>query len=78
MRELPYIAYKAGDAVRITSGAFSDFTGKVEEVNEYAPILQVKVAIFGRATYVELNFLDVEKAELAELKNWWNKGNRNN
>ncbi len=73
-----YIAYKVGDTVRIKSGAFSTFTARVEEVNEYAPILKVKVVIFGRSTPVELSFLDVEKAEFTERENWWDKGNRNN
>ncbi len=65
-------------SVRVKSGAFSNFTGEVEEVNEYAPLLKVKVVIFGRSTPVELSFLDVEKAEFVERENWWDKGNRNN
>jgi len=73
-----YIAYRVGDTVRVKSGAFSNFTGEVEEVNEYAPLLKVKVVIFGRSTPVELSFLDVEKAEFVERENWWDKGNRNN
>ncbi len=41
MPDSAYIAYKVGDTVRIKSGAFSTFTARVEEVNEYAPILKV-------------------------------------
>jgi len=73
-----YIACRVGDTVRVKSGAFSNFTGEVEEVNEYAPLLKVKVVIFGRSTPVELSFLDVEKAQFVERENWWDKGNRNN
>lgn len=78
MPDSAYIAYRVGDTVRIKSGAFSNFTGEVEEVNEYAPLLKVKVVIFGRSTPIELSFLDVEKAEFVERENWWDKGNRNN
>lgn len=78
MPDSAYIAYRVGDTVRVKSGAFSNFTGEVEEVNEYAPLLKVKVVIFGRSTPVELSFLDVEKAEFVERENWWDKGNRNN
>jgi len=73
-----YIAYRVGDTVRIKSGAFSNFTGEVEEVSEYAPMLKAKVVIFNRSTSVDLNVLDVEKAEFAERESWWEKGNRNN
>ncbi len=78
MPDSAYIAYRVGDTARVKSGAFSNFTGEVEEVNEYAPLLKVKVVIFGRSTPVELSFLDVEKAEFVERENWWDKGNRNN
>jgi len=47
--------------VRIIDGPFTNFTGVVEEVNPERNTLKVMVTIFGRATPVELDFLQVEK-----------------
>lgn len=55
-------AYSRGDNVRITDGPFISFTGTVEDVNVEQGKLKVMVSIFGRATPVELDFLQVEKA----------------
>lgn len=62
----PKFTYAIDEVVRIKSGPFASFTGKVEEVNEEKMTLKVTVTIFGRATPVELNFLDVEKVTFAE------------
>ena len=47
--------------MRIVDGPFSNFSGKVDEVNTERNTLRVLVTIFGRATPVELDFLQVEK-----------------
>ena len=53
--------YKAGDAVKIKEGAFSEFTGTVDEVYADKNKLRVMVQVFGRATPVELEITQVEK-----------------
>jgi transcriptional antiterminator NusG len=65
-QEVDQIVNQQGETVRIKSGPFQSFTGKVEEVNEDKSTLKVTVTIFGRSTPVELNFLDVEKVTFAE------------
>jgi transcriptional antiterminator NusG len=62
----PKFSYEIGEVVRIKSGPFASFTGKVEEINEEKTTLKVTVTIFGRSTPVELNLLDVEKVTFAE------------
>lgn len=53
--------FRLGDTVRIKSGPFTSFTGKVEGINQAKSLLKVMVNIFGRAKPVRLRFLDVEK-----------------
>jgi len=50
-----------GQTVRIKSGPFQNFTGKVEGINQAKSLLKIKVDIFGRTQPVKLTFLDVEK-----------------
>ncbi|HYO82777.1 MAG TPA: transcription termination/antitermination protein NusG [Bryobacteraceae bacterium] len=60
-RPRPKLTFERNETVRITDGPFSNFTGKVEEVNTERNTLRVMVTIFGRSTPVELDFLQVEK-----------------
>ena len=60
-RPRPKTTFEKNDSVRITEGPFANFSGKVDEVNPERGTLRVMVTIFGRATPVELEFLQVEK-----------------
>ena len=60
-KEAPRVAWQKGDAIRVVEGPFSDFTGKIEEVNSDREKLKVLINIFGRDTPVELDFQQVEK-----------------
>jgi len=53
--------FRLGDVVRIRSGAFTAFTGRIEGINQAAALLKVKVEIYGREQPIKLKFSDVEK-----------------
>lgn len=57
----PKLTFEKNETVRIIDGPFTNFSGKVDEVNTDRNTLRVMVTIFGRSTPVELDFLQVEK-----------------
>jgi transcriptional antiterminator NusG len=61
LKPKPKVQFEEGDPVRVTDGPFSNFNGTVEEVKPEKGKVRVLVSIFGRATPVELDFMQVEK-----------------
>lgn len=57
----PRYSFEEGDEVRVVDGPFSNFQGTVEEVKPDKEKLRVLITIFGRATPVELDFIQVSK-----------------
>ncbi len=58
----PKVLFEQGESVKVIDGPFQDFNGTVEEVKPDKGKLRVLISIFGRATPVELDFVQVEKA----------------
>jgi len=54
--------FEQGEVVKVKDGPFTDFTGTVEEVKPEKGKVRVLISIFGRATPVELDFVQVEKS----------------
>ncbi len=61
LKPKPRVQFDEGDTVRVIDGPFANFNGTVEEVNPEKGRVKVLVSIFGRATPVELDFMQVEK-----------------
>lgn len=57
----PKYQFEEGDQVRVIDGPFNNFQGIVEEMKPDKEKLRVLITIFGRATPVELDFIQVNK-----------------
>ncbi len=55
------VDFSIGDAVVIVDGPFKDLDGKIGEVDETRGKAKVLVAMFGRETPVELDFLQIKR-----------------
>ncbi|MDT4968609.1 MAG: hypothetical protein QOJ64_3346 [Acidobacteriota bacterium] len=55
--------FSIGEPVRIKSGVFRAFIGKVAEIYQGNGTLKVIVEVFGKSQLVELTFMEVEKVE---------------
>jgi len=62
LRPKPKVLFEVGEAIKVIDGPFQDFNGTVEEVKPEKGKVRVLISIFGRATPVELDFVQVEKA----------------
>jgi transcriptional antiterminator NusG len=61
LKPKPKFYFETGDEIRVIDGPFANFNGTVEEVNPEKGKIRVLVSIFGRATPVELDFVQVSK-----------------
>ena len=55
------VRFIVGESVKVMEGAFSGFTGNIEEIYEDKQKIRVMVKIFGRNTPIELGYGQVEK-----------------
>ena len=57
----PKISFEIGETVRICDGAFENFEGAIQEIDNERGKLKLMVSIFGRSTPVELEFWQVDR-----------------
>ena len=66
LREKERRTFRLGDVVRIKSGPFAAFTGRIEGINQARQLLKVRVDIFGRATPLKLKFSEADKVSFGD------------
>ena len=62
IREKIELDIEVGDMIVVTSGAWEGTTSAVTAINESKQTVTIEVEMFGRATSVEIDFLDIKKA----------------
>ena len=60
-KEVPKVQYAVGEEVKITDGAFTNLTGRIDEIDPERGKLKISVSIFGRFTPVELEYWQVQR-----------------
>jgi len=55
------VGFRKGQSVRVADGPFIDFVGVVDDISQEKGKVKVLLALFGRDTPVELDFLQIEK-----------------
>ncbi len=55
------VSFEVGEQVKVVDGPFAEFTGVVEEIRPDRGTLKVSISIFGRATSVEMELVQVER-----------------
>ena len=60
-KEVPKVQYTEGEEVKVTDGAFTNLTGRIDEIDPDRGKLKISVSIFGRFTPVELEYWQVER-----------------
>lgn len=55
------IDIEVGDKICVIAGAWEDTVGQIKAINPHKQTVTIEVDIFGRATAVEIGFLDIKK-----------------
>jgi transcriptional antiterminator NusG len=55
------VEFTKGDIVKIREGAFENFEGTVDEIDQDRGIVRVNVTIFGRSTPLDIEYWQLEK-----------------
>ena len=54
------VEFKKGDQIKIREGAFENFEGVVDSIDQERGIVKVIVSIFGRSTPLDIEYWQVE------------------